>query len=95
MGMVSCRPMVPDLIRFSISAGEVMDPLVADLLAICHEFIRNRELGPDDNLFESGASSLTLTEIVLAFEQKYPGKVDITDLFDHPSVRQLADFMRR
>ena len=34
-------------------------------------------------------------KIVLAFEQKYPGKVDVTDLFDHPSVRQLADFMRR
>ncbi|MCI0516992.1 MAG: non-ribosomal peptide synthetase, partial [Woeseiaceae bacterium] len=71
------------------------DPLVADLLAICHEFVRDRAIGPDDNLFESGVSSLTLTEIMLAFDQKYPGKVDITDLFDYPTVRQIAAFIQR
>ena len=71
------------------------DPLVAELLATCHEFIRDRKIGADDNLFETGVSSLTLTEIMLAIDQKYPGKVDIADLFDHPTVRQIAAFMRR
>jgi acyl-CoA synthetase (AMP-forming)/AMP-acid ligase II/acyl carrier protein len=71
------------------------DPLVAELLATCHEFVRDRKIGPDDNLFETGVSSLTLTEIMLAIDQKYPGKVDITDLFDHPTIRQIATFMRR
>ena len=49
----------------------------------------------DDNLFEVGVSSLTLTEIVLAVEEKHPGKVDISDLFDYPTIRELADFIRR
>jgi acyl-CoA synthetase (AMP-forming)/AMP-acid ligase II/acyl carrier protein len=71
------------------------DPLVAELLATCHEFVRDRKIGADDNLFETGVSSLTLTEIMLAIDQKYPGKVDIADLFDYPTVRQLAAFMRR
>ena len=71
------------------------DPLVADLERICREFSKDRRIGPDDNLFEVGVSSLTLTEIVLAVEEKYPGKIDISDLFDYPTLREVADFMRR
>jgi acyl-CoA synthetase (AMP-forming)/AMP-acid ligase II/acyl carrier protein len=71
------------------------DPLVAELEAICREFSKDRKIGPDDNLFEVGVSSLTLTEIVLAIDEKYPGKLDISDLFDYPTLRDIADFMRR
>jgi acyl-CoA synthetase (AMP-forming)/AMP-acid ligase II/acyl carrier protein len=73
-------------------AGE--DALIRDLVAICHEFSKERLVGPDDNLFEAGISSLALTEIMLAVDEKYPGKVDISDLFDYPTIRELADFMR-
>jgi acyl carrier protein len=44
-------------------------------------------------LFEVGISSLTLTEIMLAVEEKHPGKIDINDLFDHPTIRELAAFL--
>ena len=71
------------------------DPLVRELELICREFSKERIIGPDDNLFEVGVSSLTLTEIVLAVDEKYPGKLDISDLFDYPTIRELADFMRR
>ncbi len=71
------------------------DPLVAELVTICAEFSKDRTIGPDDNLFEVGVSSLTLTEIVLAIDERYPGKVDISDLFDYPTLREIADFMRR
>jgi acyl-CoA synthetase (AMP-forming)/AMP-acid ligase II/acyl carrier protein len=78
------------------SGGDVdEDPLVADLERICREFSKDRRIGPDDNLFEVGVSSLTLTEIVLAVEEKYPGKLDISDLFDYPTLREIANFMRR
>jgi acyl-CoA synthetase (AMP-forming)/AMP-acid ligase II/acyl carrier protein len=75
-------------------ASEERDPLVVELLAICRGFAAKRPIGADDNLFEVGVSSLTLTEIVLAIDEKYPGKVDISDLFDHPTVRDLAAFLR-
>jgi acyl-CoA synthetase (AMP-forming)/AMP-acid ligase II/acyl carrier protein len=71
------------------------DPLVRELELICREFSKERIIRPDDNLFEVGVSSLTLTEIVLAVDEKYPGKLDISDLFDYPTLRELADFMRR
>jgi len=71
------------------------DPLVAELEVICSEFAKDRRIGPDDNLFEVGVSSLTLTEIVLAIDEKYPGKLDISDLFDFPTLRQIAVFLQR
>lgn len=71
------------------------DPLVAELETICREFSGERVIGADDNLFEVGVSSLTLTEIVLAIDERYPGKLDISDLFDYPTLREVADFLRR
>ncbi|MGI9203323.1 MAG: non-ribosomal peptide synthetase [Woeseiaceae bacterium] len=71
------------------------DPLIREIESICREFSKDRVIGPDDNLFEVGISSLTLTEIVLAVDEKHPGKVDISDLFDYPTIRELAKFMRR
>jgi acyl-CoA synthetase (AMP-forming)/AMP-acid ligase II/acyl carrier protein len=71
------------------------DPLVAELELICREFSKERSIGPDDNLFEVGLSSLTLTEIVLAIDERYPGRLDISDLFDYPTLREIAVFLRR
>ena len=71
------------------------DSLVREIELICREFSKERKIGPDDNLFEVGVSSLTLTEIVLAVDEKHPGKVDISDLFDYPTIRELANFIRR
>jgi acyl-CoA synthetase (AMP-forming)/AMP-acid ligase II/acyl carrier protein len=71
------------------------DPLVAELVTICREFSKERTIGPEDNLFEVGVSSLTLTEIVLAIDERYPGKLDISDLFDYPTLREIAAFLKR
>jgi acyl-CoA synthetase (AMP-forming)/AMP-acid ligase II/acyl carrier protein len=71
------------------------DPLVAELELICREFSKEYTIGPEDNLFEVGISSLTLTEIALAVDERYPGKLDISDIFDYPTLREIADFLRQ
>ena len=71
------------------------DPLVAELEQICRDVAKDRKIGADDNLFEVGVSSLTLTEVVLAIDEKYPGKLDISDLFDYPTLREIAAFLKR
>jgi iturin family lipopeptide synthetase A len=70
------------------------DPLIREIELICREFSKEKKITPDDNLFEVGVSSLTLTEIVLAIEEKHPGTLDISDLFDYPTIRELTKFMR-
>ena len=83
------------MVRPVSDSGTDADPLVAELELICREFVKERTIGPDDNLFDIGVSSLTLTEIVLAVDERYPGKFDISDIFDHPTLREVAAFLRR
>ena len=71
------------------------DPLVAEFVDICRDVAKDRKIGADDNLFEVGVSSLTLTEVVLAIDERYPGKFDISDLFDYPTLREIAAFIQR
>ncbi|MFK7994677.1 MAG: AMP-binding protein [Granulosicoccus sp.] len=66
---------------------------VARLLTLCNSHIEGMQLGLDDNLFELGISSLTLAEIHASIEDTWPDKVEITDLFDYPTVSELAAFL--
>jgi acyl-CoA synthetase (AMP-forming)/AMP-acid ligase II/aryl carrier-like protein len=71
-------------------AGQSGDAIEARLLRICNGVLINRAVGPDDNLFEIGASSLKLIEIHEQIDRDYPGLLDLTELFDHPTIAELA-----
>ncbi len=64
------------------------------LRTICNSVVVDRAVGLDDNLFEIGISSLALAQIHARLEELYPGAVDIADVFDYPSIRELAAFMQ-
>ena len=49
-----------------------------------------RSIDVQDNLFEIGASSLKLIEIHEQIDRLYPGLVDLTELFDFPTIAELA-----
>jgi len=63
------------------------------LLFICTTHIEGINPGLDDNLFDLGISSLTLAEIHASIEDTWPDQVEITDLFDYPTVAELAGFL--
>ena len=44
----------------------------------------------NDNLFEIGASSLKLIEIHEQIDRAWPGLVDLTELFDFPTIAELS-----
>jgi acyl-CoA synthetase (AMP-forming)/AMP-acid ligase II/acyl carrier protein len=69
------------------------DELERSLQEICNEIVLDRPVGMDDNLFEIGISSLALAQIHARVEELYPGEMDIADVFDYPSIRELAAFM--
>jgi acyl-CoA synthetase (AMP-forming)/AMP-acid ligase II len=66
------------------------NPLEAQLQAICDALIEGRRIDPHDSLFEAGISSLTLSALHERIEQRWPGALDITDLFEHASIAELA-----
>lgn len=49
-----------------------------------------RNVSVTDNLFEIGASSLKLIEIHEQIDRVYPGLVDLTELFDFPTIAELS-----
>jgi acyl-CoA synthetase (AMP-forming)/AMP-acid ligase II/aryl carrier-like protein len=73
-------------------AGAAGD-LEARLLQICNTVLSARPVGPNDNLFEIGVSSLKLIEIHEQIDKDWPGMVDLTEIFDHPTIADLARFL--
>jgi acyl-CoA synthetase (AMP-forming)/AMP-acid ligase II len=62
----------------------------AELQAICDAALAGRRIGAHDSLFDVGVSSLKLVAIHEQVEQRWPGVVDVTDIFEHPSIAELA-----
>ena len=49
-----------------------------------------KNIDVNDNLFEIGASSLKLIEIHEQIDRLYPGMVDLTEMFDFPTIAELS-----
>ncbi|NOQ15244.1 MAG: AMP-binding protein [Methyloprofundus sp.] len=78
----------------AVEQGE-SNSIEQQLMMICKEVIPEREIAPNDDLFEIGISSLSLTQIHERLDQLFPDQVELTDLFDYPSIRTLADFLEQ
>jgi acyl-CoA synthetase (AMP-forming)/AMP-acid ligase II/acyl carrier protein len=61
---------------------------------ICDAALPGKRIDIHDNLFEIGASSLKLIEIHEQIDREYPGKVDLTELFDFPTIAELAQHLQ-
>ena len=62
----------------------------AMLTSICETALGGRRVELTDNLFDLGASSLKLIEIHEHIDREYPGKIDLPELFDFPTIVELA-----
>lgn len=78
-----------------VSEGSAEGSIEQQLMQICKEVIPERSIAPEDDLFEIGISSLSLTQIHERLDLLFPGQVDLTDLFDYPSIAQLAAFLEQ
>ena len=77
------------------AATQSTDVIEARLLQICNSVLTNRPVAASDNLFEIGASSLKLIEIHEQIDKDYPGVLDLTELFDHPTIAELSTHLTR
>ncbi len=64
------------------------------LKTICDAALEGKRIDVNDNLFELGASSLKLIEIHEQIDREFPGKVDLTELFDFPTIAELAQHLQ-
>jgi acyl-CoA synthetase (AMP-forming)/AMP-acid ligase II/acyl carrier protein len=64
------------------------------LKSICDAALEGKRVDIHDNLFEVGASSLKLIEIHEQIDRLYPGQIDLTELFDFPTIAELAQHLQ-
>jgi acyl-CoA synthetase (AMP-forming)/AMP-acid ligase II/aryl carrier-like protein len=86
----------PELAQLRALAAQHSAPLEAgtsieaQLQRFCDRELEGRRIGPNDSLFDVGVSSIKLMAIHERIEERWPGLLDITDIFDHPSIAELA-----
>ena len=65
------------------------------LQGLCARVIPDKRIDPATNLFEINLSSLTLARLHEAIDEAFPGRLDVMDLFDYPTLQDLAAFLDR
>ena len=75
------------------ASGEPCSEIERALKEICDACVMDRPVGVHDNLFELGTSSLTLAQIYQRVETLYPGQLEIADIFDYPTIAELARYL--
>ena len=63
------------------------------LKTLFEELLEGKTISVEDNFFETGISSLTLTEFHEKVDDVYPGMVDVTDIFEFQTLTELAKFI--
>jgi acyl-CoA synthetase (AMP-forming)/AMP-acid ligase II/acyl carrier protein len=74
-------------------ASAAVNATEQQLLELCRGRFSGHDVQPDQNLFELGADSLTLVGLHEDIDARFPGKVEITDLFNHPTIRALSVYI--
>ncbi len=63
------------------------------LQKLCERLIPDKRIDPGTNLFEINLSSLTLARLHEGIDEAFPGRLDVMDLFDYPTLQDLAIFL--
>jgi hypothetical protein len=72
------------------SSSSPADQIEQRLRSCCEAELEGRGIEVDESLFDIGASSLKLIAIHERIERLWPGVIDVTEIFEHPSIRELA-----
>jgi acyl carrier protein len=65
-----------------------------EISAIWHEVLNKKKIGIHDNFFTLGGNSLKATQLVGRLEDRYEVAVELSDIFSHPSIEALSDYIQ-
>ena len=76
-------------------AGDRSEPgsTLGRLEAICQRVVPDRQIGPEENLLDTNLNSLTLARLHEAIDREFPQRIEVSDLFEYPTLEQLARFL--
>jgi acyl-coenzyme A synthetase/AMP-(fatty) acid ligase len=78
-------------------AGEdrrAKDETERTLVALWEEVLECTDIGIQDNFFELGGNSLKLIRLYNSIQEIYPDKLEIHQLFSHPTIAEISGLLR-
>lgn len=90
----ACPLPLPETGRRTAPAADSGDPLEARIARLYAEVLRRTDVGAETHFFLSGGDSLLSLELTLAIDEHLHVALGETDLYDHPTVRQMAAYIR-
>jgi len=78
-------------------AGPVVeaDPIVEEIRSIWQDVLQIAEIGIDEDLFDLGGHSLTITRISSRIHRRLGVEVPLDAFFDTPTIAEIADLVRQ
>ncbi|TQK41817.1 phosphopantetheine binding protein [Brevibacillus sp. AG162] len=62
-----------------------------DVASVWQEVLGFAEFGVHDNFFEIGGDSIHIIKVHAHLEERYPGRLQMTDLFAYPTIAKIAE----
>lgn len=84
---VSTEPLSQD------DSGKTVTLIESHLLNIWKEVLETEAVNVHDNFFALGGDSYTLVMMHNRLDERYPGKIDVTDIFAYPTISRLAGYI--
>lgn len=78
-----------------VSGGVPINEIEEALVNIWRTLLNNEAIGTNDSFFDVGGNSLLLIQLHAKMNKLYPDKIEITDIFAHPTVSKLASYITR
>lgn len=92
--LTELAPMLESDADSASSEGDAPAGTTAERLrVICDQLIPEKQVSAKTNLFEINLNSLTLARIHEAIDREFPNRLEVTDLFDYPTLEDLAGFL--
>ena len=77
----------PDLQNTYVAPGNELEIQLAE---IWRELLGIEKVGVHDNFFALGGNSLTVTQVLARLQKRFPVEVSVRDLFNAPTIAELA-----
>lgn len=69
---------------------EAENELEKEVGELWQKILKLERIGVDDNFFDLGGNSIMLVQMHQQLERRYPGVIDVTELFGYTTVSQIA-----
>ncbi|WP_049572079.1 condensation domain-containing protein [Nonomuraea sp. SBT364] len=71
------------------------DPLLAEITAIWEEVLKISPIERNDDIFDLGGHSLSITQIIARMRKRLGVEIDLDDFFDNPTIAGVIEVIRR